>query len=264
MRTEAQIQASRLNGAKSRGPVTAAGKLNSSRNATRNGLIARSFALKVEDSAQFQQSLDQLCAEFQPSTSFEHSLVTSIGSAMWEQERIRCAKKVTIDIQTAIERANPPEYEHGAAALTSAALRTLADTTRVLDSLNRQDARLDRQYQRAVRLLMDLRKGGPHPSPPCAAGPALEPAPLAPEVFPDEEPVSLESAPEPDATGFVGMLPSQPCEENNSQNEPNKLLKTNNTHPAPIPGTRAVCLPPRAFAASSDLHGPGIGESWNS
>ncbi len=45
MRTELQRLTARLNGAKSRGPVTARGKLNSSRNSRRHGLYAREFAL---------------------------------------------------------------------------------------------------------------------------------------------------------------------------------------------------------------------------
>jgi len=232
MRTEAQIEASRLNGAKSGGPgipsrgdgdVTAAGKLNPSRNAGRNRLVAGSFALLLEDSAELEQSLNELCAEFQPATPFQRSLVVSLAAAM----------------------------------------RTLADNTRVLHMLDRQDARLDHQYQRTARLLMEIQSRRPNAPAPAAPGPVVEPEPVDTEV-PADEPLAADS--ESDTPQFIGMLPSEPCVAQSlvvatsalvstpatqngsvaanfpakiSTNEPNNPLKTNGSASTPVPGTRA-------------------------
>jgi hypothetical protein len=55
MRTEAQIKASRINGAKSRGPITAQGKKTSSMNALKHGLTAGTAAFCSEDHILFEQ-----------------------------------------------------------------------------------------------------------------------------------------------------------------------------------------------------------------
>ena len=60
MPTEKQIQASRANGARSKGPVTPAGKQNSSRSSTRHGLLCRSVVLAEESPDRFAELLAAL------------------------------------------------------------------------------------------------------------------------------------------------------------------------------------------------------------
>ena len=55
MRTEKQIQASRLNGQKSRGPISSDGKRNSSRNSLDHGLLAEEFIIDGECAERFAQ-----------------------------------------------------------------------------------------------------------------------------------------------------------------------------------------------------------------
>ena len=57
MRSEKQIQASKTNGARSRGPITEQGKRNSSRNSARHGLLSQTVVLNDESAARFQQLL---------------------------------------------------------------------------------------------------------------------------------------------------------------------------------------------------------------
>jgi hypothetical protein len=229
MRTEAQIQASRLNGAKSRGPVTPAGKRNSARYSTRNGLLARSLSLQTEDPAQLRKLLDDHCAEFQPGTISEQLLVESMVIALWRQLRVRVADKVTVDLQTNVEGENPPAYEHSGAAVTAAAFRSLADNSRSLGMLNLQEIRFDRQYHRALRTLLQLQdRRGFRPSPITPAAPSAAPAP-----DPVEELEPEPTAPEPTTApmDLIGMLPTGNLLKNRGQATFPPLVRKNEPDP---------------------------------
>lgn len=68
MRTPKQIAASRANGAFSQGPVSIHGKLNSSRNSLRHGLLARTVVLEEESTDRFLELLHALIEEFHPTS----------------------------------------------------------------------------------------------------------------------------------------------------------------------------------------------------
>ena len=71
MSSERRIQASRANGALSRGPVTSQGKLNSSRSSTRHGILAQTIVLDSESKTRFEELLASYITEFQPRTPAE-------------------------------------------------------------------------------------------------------------------------------------------------------------------------------------------------
>lgn len=85
MRTQAQIEASRANGAKSKGPVTEEGKNRASRNATRHGLLAETVVLKGESIERFHDHLAGFIAEFKPESSLELELVEKMAVFRWRQ-----------------------------------------------------------------------------------------------------------------------------------------------------------------------------------
>ena len=101
MRTPKQTQASRANGAKSKGPVTSQGKLNSSRNSTRHGMFADTIVLEAEDQSQFLELVNDLFEEHQPRTRTEAMLVETIAAARWRQDRIWGMQKVAFDYDVA-------------------------------------------------------------------------------------------------------------------------------------------------------------------
>ena len=87
-RTPAQIEASRRNGARSHGPVTAEGKARASRNALKHGLCAMQH-LVLEDEA--PDDLDALIAhlteEVGATSEIEARLARRLAIAFWKGER---------------------------------------------------------------------------------------------------------------------------------------------------------------------------------
>ncbi len=81
MRTPKQIAASRVNGARSKGPATPEGKRNSSRNSTRHGRFADTLVLEKETATQFLELLNELLDEQEPPTPSEPALLDAADPA---------------------------------------------------------------------------------------------------------------------------------------------------------------------------------------
>jgi len=153
MRTPKQIQASRTNGARSKGPVTPQGKRNSSRNSTRHGLLAETVVCLGESTARFLQLVESLVQEYQPKTPTEHILVETIASATWRRGRIVGMQTVGFNVEvtarnTTLDTPASKAYH---------ALRDSADSVRVHELLMRYETMLDRQMSRALLRLQQLR-----------------------------------------------------------------------------------------------------------
>ena len=151
MRTDKQRQASRANGAKSRGPVTAAGKSISSRNATRHGVLADILTLKLELRDEFLDLVTRLFDEFQPRTPFEESLVETMAAASWRLSRIWSIQSAALNLE--VDRQTSTENCTDRVAL---AMRELSDHSRSLDVMSRYELRYERQYLRFHRRLMEV------------------------------------------------------------------------------------------------------------
>ncbi|HEX3210830.1 MAG TPA: hypothetical protein VHQ91_15680 [Geminicoccaceae bacterium] len=88
MTSDARMRASRQNGARSRGPRTAAGKARSARNALKHGLRARKLVLlEGEDAAEFRWFARALEAELVPAGRLQADLVGRIAIAAWRARR---------------------------------------------------------------------------------------------------------------------------------------------------------------------------------
>ena len=71
MATPKQIEASRINGRRSKGPVTPQGKLNSSGNNSRHGLLAQTVVLEGESEEGFNALLEYYTQTHQPQSAIE-------------------------------------------------------------------------------------------------------------------------------------------------------------------------------------------------
>src|SRR2546429_3930497 len=82
-----QIEANRINAAKSTGPRTTEGKSAVAANALKHGIFARSPALAGENTSAFSALNDALLLRFQPATPEEEILVSTIARNAWYLER---------------------------------------------------------------------------------------------------------------------------------------------------------------------------------
>ena len=156
--SEKQIQAARANGAKSRGPKTAQGKLASSRNATTHGLTARTVILSTESGAQFEADLRAYLDHFRPQTKPETDLVHQLAAANWRLARYAAIETALFehkmdDQADWLDQKYETLPDHYRLAI---AFESLSEPSGSLALLNRYQARLQRQYERLLKALTDL------------------------------------------------------------------------------------------------------------
>jgi hypothetical protein len=104
--TTARAEASRRNGRRSRGPITANGKARSSCNAVRHGILTEDLCAgdSREQCDAFVALRDQLRTELAPSSLLESLIVERIAAALWRTRRV-----LAFESGTALERDSTPE-----------------------------------------------------------------------------------------------------------------------------------------------------------
>jgi len=141
MRTQLQIEASRINGAKSRGPVTDAGKQKSSRNSRRHCLYAKN----IEDDIQISSPVsDPLASELD-------LLEQAALNAYRDRMRIVYLETRIMNEEIARQRLiHPAESE---AMLHAFAFSRLAEETGTIHALYRCEGTAMRRWERAIERL---------------------------------------------------------------------------------------------------------------
>ena len=97
-RSAAQVEASRLNGAKSRGPITAQGRQAVVHNAVKHGLLARRIAPLPDyrgEHLDYEQHLQDLVVEYEPRSRTQMNFVELLSADWVRLARIRqCAERL--------------------------------------------------------------------------------------------------------------------------------------------------------------------------
>jgi hypothetical protein len=154
MSSERRIRASRANGAKSPGPKTPESKAHSAANSLRHGMLAKVVVLDDENPQVFADLIGVFERDLAPQNEIERALVENMAIARWRLMRLLAIEKSTMKIEMDKHASATPEPCTRAAL----AFRGLSDGSRALDLLNRYDARFDRQFARALTLLLKLRQ----------------------------------------------------------------------------------------------------------
>jgi hypothetical protein len=168
-RTEAQIEASRNNGRKSKGPATPEGKARSSLNAVTHALTSAKWLTPTnEDPAGYTAMHDEYQREWQPSGPTERDLVRQMSHAQYTLIRLYYIEVGLLDLEMSrmapeLATVEPPPDPP---LRQTHAFESLAKSNNGLSLLNRYMARAERLYHRALHTLLALRKANPFPEPP--------------------------------------------------------------------------------------------------
>jgi hypothetical protein len=147
MRTEKQREASRRNGAKSRGPITPAGKHHPSCNSRRHGLYSVTTPASHESLESLRSHLESTygAPNHQPDPMIEAAI-----HAIHSFEQIAALAR---------QRLFHPDASR--TQLTARAFRRLADESGILNAIHRFESRSERLFLRAIALLDRRRSENP-------------------------------------------------------------------------------------------------------
>ncbi len=154
----------RVNGAKSRGPKTTAGKARSSLNALKHGRYAtNAIVLSNEDPAAFEELVAHCVRLIQPTDPVEYRLTRELAAIDWRLTRIYATDTRMLDHEMAIQS---PAYDAAGLAvaemtrLTNAS-RSIVDRSKLPAYLARREGQLFRARESLLGFLRDLRKNFP-------------------------------------------------------------------------------------------------------
>jgi hypothetical protein len=159
MRSDRQNETSRINGRKSRGPVSEQGKKNASRNASTHNLASEHFILlSNEDPEAFAAHQYGFLRRFQPIDAVEYGLVQKLIIASWRERRISIMESAVFEME--MERQRPAvaaEFlELGVGTRQVLAIFGTTEASEASALLLRYGAAARRDFASAYRILRDL------------------------------------------------------------------------------------------------------------
>jgi hypothetical protein len=200
----ARTEASRRNGARSRGPKTAEGKQRSAQNALRHGMRAQRFVLlDDEDASEFEALAAALRDQLAPDGALQEILIARLTLVVWRMFRADRMEIELLNPHLALDARGRP----GGLGL---ALIRGGHGPRAFDTLSRYRGAVQVEFWRALRGLSALKGGDPAAAPPLADHPcvAARPAAHAPYGHSPNEPESRRNPGETTCrAGGAGAIP---------------------------------------------------------
>jgi hypothetical protein len=102
-------EASRLNGAKSKGPITEQGKARSAQNSYKHGLASPMLVLRHESDETYCELCEEYGLEFDPKTPAESDLVYEIAASTWRIRRLHSTETLLLDAEIELRRGEVAE-----------------------------------------------------------------------------------------------------------------------------------------------------------
>jgi hypothetical protein len=182
MSSISRILASRANGARSKGPVTAQGKRRSSQNAAKHGLLSRNIVMRDESPEGFTAVFKDHLARLQPADGMEHGMVEEMVADHWRLRRAWAIETRMLENEAAAQSAPDPldRIVQGFQALAEKPS---------LGLIHRYQTRLHLNYQRALANILLLRIATvPNEPSPISENPAAPLLLAGPDPDPDPDP----------------------------------------------------------------------------
>jgi hypothetical protein len=156
-------ETSRLNGAKSKGPVTPEGRERSARNSLKHGLSAEVVVLPHEDKAHFEQLRDSYMDDFQPANQSQHDLVETMAAATWRLNRLVGMEAKIFEEEVILRRKDMEKelIEMTEVEKLAWVFANMANHGKSLQMLQRFESQLNRTYDRAFKQLQALQNAMP-------------------------------------------------------------------------------------------------------
>ena len=138
-----RAESSRINGAKSNGPVTPEGKQRSSYNRTTHGMRSTRIVLQNESQETYNDLRDLFFHLFDPRDIFKHECVSNMANARWRIRRLEAADTANLNLAMEESRLGfEQKYENLESTHEHAlAYRAIAQTTGSSDIIARHEDR---------------------------------------------------------------------------------------------------------------------------
>ncbi len=163
-RSEAQIAASRANGARSHGPTTEEGKAKCAQSNVRHGLLSNTILVTGESEGEFNRLLNSQILELEPQNEGELMMVEEMVFCKWNQMRIWAMTAVGLSDEIAAQREKAPEMlDRSIPSRAFRAIDELHQGRTTMSALHRYETAFSRRFTKTIREMTarkEKRNGG--------------------------------------------------------------------------------------------------------